>query len=239
MTKEMEGRGLLSAMKDLQLKALIWTIAASTSWILTSTASAALIINVGNIDLLPNQANQQHIFQVQNTGGTAVETLGIQFNIQIDSGGALIVAPTITGVNVLMNTIFQSDNNGQAGGADTVRRWEVYTLENGVLPKPSIPTGFSTAATVTFDTTGFSSGTWNLFLTTPAGGTAYLDPATGDPLAMTLNAGTLTVVPEPVNVALGIFACLLAGCACARSRHGRGMLFRLRERRQPFRSPPS
>jgi len=226
-------------MKDLQLKVLIWTIATSTSWLLTSTASAALIINVGNIDLLPNQSGQQHIFQVQNTGGTAVETLGIQFNIQIDSGGALIVAPTITAVNILTSTIFASDNNGQAGGADTVRRWEVYTLENGSLPKPGIPTGFSTVATVTFDTTGFSSGTWNLFLTTPAGGTAYLDPNTGDPMAMTLNAGTLTVVPEPVNVALGVFGCLMAACLSARNRHVRGMFLRLKERQQPFRLPPS
>ena len=202
-------------MKYLQLKALMWSAVAGLSWALASTARAALILNVGNIDLLPNQANQQHIFQIQNTGGTAVETLGIQFNIQIDSGGALIVAPTITGVNILTSTIFASDNNGQAGGADTVRRWEVFTLENGSLPKPGIPTGFSTVATVTFDTTGFSSGTWDLFLTTPAGSTAYLEPNTGDPLAMTLNAGTLSVVPEPVNTGLGIFGVLaVLVCAC-------------------------
>ena len=196
-------------MKRVRLASVISGVSVALGLFLSSKAHAALIISVGNIDLLPNTANQQRILQVQNTGGASVDTLGIQFNIQIDDGGALIVAPTITQVDLLTGTIFQSDNNGQGGGSDTVRRWEVYTLENGSLPKPSVPVGFSTVATVTFDTTGFSSGSWNLFLATPAGSTAYLNPTTGDPLAMTLNAGTLTVVPEPVSGALCIFAGLL------------------------------
>jgi len=193
-----------NTMKGSQLKLLIRSAAVGLSLVLISPAAAGLFLDVGNITLSPNQADQQRVFQVQNTGGAPVETLGIQFNIQIADGSAIILTPTITHVDILTGTIFQDDNTSQGGRMDTVRRWEVYTLENGSPPKPSVPTGFSTVATVTFDTTGFSAGSWGLSFSVPSGSTAYFD-ASGNPLAMTLYDGTLTVVPEPVNVALSIF----------------------------------
>lgn len=190
-------------------KTLVRSSVLGLSLALISQAPAALILDVGNFSLLPNQANQLRVFQVENTGGAPVETLGIQFNIQIADGSASVVAPTITLVDILTSTIFQNDNNGQGGAMDTVHRWEVNTLENITPPKPSVPTGFSTVATVTFDTTGFSAGTWSLSLTTPAASTAYFDPVSGNRLAMTIFDGTLSVVPEPVNVALPIFGSLV------------------------------
>ena len=76
---------------------------------------------------------------------------------------------------------------------DTTRRWDVDTLANVTSPDPAVPTGFSTVATVTFDTAGFAAGAWDLSLTTPVGGTAYLDPTTGDPLPISLIDGTKNV----------------------------------------------
>ena len=194
------------------------------SLVLNCQAQAALIMDVGSIALNPGQAGQERVFQVENTGGAPVDTLGIQFNIQIGDGSALLLAPTITQVDILTGTIFATDNSGLSGGMDTVHRWEISTLENGSPPTPSVPTAFSTAATVTFDTTGFGAGSWDVSFTVPSGSTAYIDPASGNPLPMTLIDGTLTIVPEPVNVALGIFGSILAGVQLLRSRRVRGWL---------------
>ena len=151
------------------------------------------------------------MFQVDNTAAELLATLGIQFNIQIGDGS--VTAPLITGVDILTGTIFQNNNTTPSGGqdGDNTWRWEIGTTA-ATSPYPSVPTGYSTVATVTFDTTGFSSGTWDLSLTTPQGSTAYIDTNTPvGPLPMTITDGTLTVlpVPEPINAALPIFGGLV------------------------------
>ena len=173
------------------------------------SASAALILNVGDLQLLPDQPNQQRPFLLVNTGTEAVPVLGVQFNVQIADGQSSTVAPRITAVDILAGTIFQFDNNGIGGGMDTVRRFELTTLDNGSAPLPSIPVGSSTIATITFDTTGFSAGSWALSMTTPAGTTAYLDPSSGDPLPMNVMDGIIAV-PEPACYSLAASIGLLA-----------------------------
>lgn len=196
-------------------------VAVAGSLTLAASAPADLILNVGELQLLPNQPGQSRTLQIVNNGSAAVPVLGVVFNVQIADGEATTVAPKITAVDIIGGTIFQSDNNGPPGsGMDTVRRFELSALDNGSPPLPQVPLVPSTIATITFDTTGFFGGSWPLSVTTPAGPTAYLDPNTGDPLSIMSLTDGIIAVPEPkyYGVVAGAVLIALAGWRTAARR---------------------
>jgi len=92
-----------------------------------------------------------------------------------------------------------------------------YNLSSLIQGTPEAPGG--TTYTVNFTTTGFQStfngqnpnDTWTLF---------FADTVSGD--TTTLNGWSLdiTAVPEPINVALGIFGVVLVGAGVIRQYYG-------------------
>ena len=86
----------------------------------------------------------------------------------------------------------------------------------GFQPK-TVLAGCANLATVTFDTTGIGSGGISWGAATSLNGKGYYSDTVHTHIDFTsLIDGTLTFVPEPVNLALGIFGSLLAAVALCR-----------------------
>src|SRR5438445_10211088 len=80
---------------------------------ITTVAVATPTIVVGNHVLLPNKGGQNVVIPV--TGGDQV--MGANVNVQVADGGlpngGTIVGPAITGLDLVTNTIFTGNNDGQ------------------------------------------------------------------------------------------------------------------------------
>src|SRR6187399_2311115 len=137
-------------------------------WV-AAICEGALVINVGNRNLLPNTAGQVVEVFIQNTGGTAIDVGGASINIQVADSGpppgiGSIPGPRITAANILTGTIFQSNNSGQQDITAIPQFVNSFvTTSNGTV---SFGPGATTKiATVTLDTTGFSTpATWDFKL---------------------------------------------------------------------------
>jgi hypothetical protein len=175
-----------------------------------------LSISVGSQTIL-NSPNQTLTFTVNNSSQSAVDTAGLNFNIQIGDG---TVGPTITGVDLITGTPFASNNTGQTDNSSGAHQafWTVTTGSGSVSLNP----GPTKVASVTFDGTGLTSGqNWGLFLeATHNGPTRYLDTTVNaNDIPMTITDGSLTIVPEPSTYALisGV-GCLAFAAVARRSR---------------------
>jgi len=131
------------------------------------------VIDVGHHVLLPDTPGQT--FQVSVTGGDLVQ--GLNFNLQVADGGpewgGVIDGPAIEALDILTGTIFDGNNTGTVdldggppSGSDIAPQYEgrSTTTDSGSVPASGL------LATVTIDTTGFSSGTWDLFLSNTLNG---------------------------------------------------------------------
>ena len=112
--------------------------------------------------------------------------------------------------------LFGSNNNGDLGAGDLSGGLGQIFLRYTSTSSGTVTLGAGTfdLATVTFDTTGIGAGVYSWSAATSPNGVSYFtDTSLGGVLNPTLFGGTLTVVPEPVNVALSIFGGLavLAG----------------------------
>jgi hypothetical protein len=159
---------------------------------------AAIFIDLPEITLLPNTAGQSLDVYVQNSGAP-VQVTGIGLNIQVADGGPAaggrISGPSIASVDIFTDTVFESNNNGLSGTGSIVP--QVY--ERGTLTLSgtvSLPNGLSKIATVTLDTTAFSSGTFALTLDTLNGPTKYT--TSDNDLFPTLIDGSVTVTGAAV-----------------------------------------
>jgi hypothetical protein len=135
--------------------------------VLLAVASAnAITITVGNHTLLANTPGQQ--VQIVVSGGEQVS--GVNLHVQVGDGGPELVdfglppgvdGPAITAVDLTTGTIF-------AGVSDTpfvietIPQYVNYSLAM-LTPGSSVPAA-GLLATLTIDTTGFTSGTWDLLL---------------------------------------------------------------------------
>lgn len=181
---------------------LVWSLVVFLASNSPSLNGQALVISPGNIDLQPDAAGQNVDIFVQNSGTPAAVT-GVQLNIQVGDGGPAAggtLGPSITAVDVITGTIFESNNNGLGGtGSVTTQIFDRATgTSSGTVNIPTSPP--SKIATVTFDTTGFMEGTFALTLNTLNGPTFYT--TTGPNLTPTLTDGTLTIIPEPHETAM-------------------------------------
>ena len=173
---------------------------------IVATASAEPVIDVGNHSLFPNMAGQE--IQIFVTGGTPVQ--GLNFYIQVADGGPEAAAlglipppgidgPAITGLDLLSGTIFEDNNTEQRSGPflPQFRDGLTSTVEGTVLASGLL-------ATVTFDTTGFTTlgQQWELRLTNVVEHVGT-DFAT---IPATIHNGAITIVPEPSSIVLLLLA---------------------------------
>lgn len=197
-------------------KATIYGLAALLV-ILPLSASAAIVIDVGDYQLLPNTPDQ--VRDILVTGTDQVQ--GLNFYSQVASGSS---GPIISDVDIIgTDTIFFGNNVGMtdldgSGNPDAAPQWEGRTtttaagtvLADGLL------------ARMTFDTTGLfntdSVITWDLLLSgTLNGSTDFAGTA-----ASITNGTLFFAIPEPSTVViwlvLGMAGACFGGCRRWRSR---------------------
>ncbi len=177
-----------------------------------SSAGAALFIDVGSPTLLPGAPGQEVAIRISNDG-PPVDLGGFELLIQVADGGpgagGSIVGPRIDGVDLLTGTPFEGHAlGGQFPALDNSPQrqfWNVVSLS------ATLGTGSDLLlATVSFDSTGLSPGTWDLSLSGFEGANTRLLDRQGTALDVSIANGTLTVVPEPAASA-AIAGCLLVG----------------------------
>lgn len=174
---------------------------------LTAVAQAVPLITVGNHILQPNMAGQT--IDILVSGGDAVA--GTNFRAQVGDGGPPLggvdVAPSMTGSIIAAGTIFAPNNTGMADLSIPPLYVELVTTTSAGTVAAS-----GVVAKLTFDTTGFAGGSWVLSLNTLGGPTDF------GLLAADLQDGSITIVPEPSSVVLGLFAVAGFGAVVIRKR---------------------
>ena len=180
-----------------------------TIGLLSVTLSAGVVsgatLDLGTIELQPNEAGQR--VALPDVVGLGEQVAGVNFSIQVADGGpeagGSIVGPKITAVDIVgAGTIFHGNNNGQSGGGSLKPQiFEAVTTTSGGTTVEA----HGTLAFVTFDTTGFNSGMFDLLMSmTRNGPTELLDTRPAN--VLTVQDGMLLIVPEPSSVALGLLA---------------------------------
>ncbi len=183
----------------------------------------ATIISVGNHTLLPNTPNQT--IPILISGGGESNIVGSDLYVLVGDGGPEFTPPNWPGptgtdapgmehlpgdVNLTTGTIFTGNHTTPV---------DQFSAEGGSIPQLvgySVNTSSGTVsdtapnsvlAFLTFDTTGFTHGTWPVYLDdTAVGGSDFTDlvlSGSGS-FAPTLVAGSITVAPEPATLALAI-----------------------------------
>lgn len=151
---------------------------------------AVPVIDVGTISLLENTPDQTVPIYV--SGGDAIQ--GLNLNLSVESGGPELSAdgklgPMITAVDVVTDTLFANNNDGQTTIASFPQAWVITTATStGSVAADGLLTR------VTFDTTGFlmGSGPFLFTLTDPLG-----TPTDFAGIAADLTIGQIEIVPEP------------------------------------------
>jgi hypothetical protein len=178
---------------------------------------ADIIIDLPDLVLQPNQANQTFTISVQNTG-TSVQFTGVQLELITGNGDVSIGgsggAPAFQAVTLLASgDLFASNNTGDRGAGNFAADFppngltqvfeRITSTSSGTV---TLGNGTFALAAVTFDTTGIQPGVYSWSAaTSPNGMSFFTDTSQAGVVNPTLFDGTLTVVPEPVNVALSIF----------------------------------
>jgi hypothetical protein len=185
-------------------------------------STGVVLISVGDIALLPDMSGQQVDIRIDNAG-SLLSVGALEFAIQVADGGPAaggsFPGPVIDGVDLLTGTVFEGKSfGGQFISDDSTAQqqfWNVLSLT------AELPSGTGQhLARVTFDTTGFTQGTWSLSLSGMAFAETRLLDWVGNPIALTIQNGSITVVPEPL-VSVSV-AGLLLGVAAWRHRRQQG-----------------
>jgi hypothetical protein len=184
-------------------------LAATLCLVLSVSAHAALVINVGTIWLDPDLPNQERALSV--TGGDPVQ--GFNLRAQIGDGTGPNPEPVFQSIDFtggIWDGHAKSVGGGPVAGAPQyAQAWVALntqndtTSANGVLVKLII------------DTTGLHSGNFGLLLA----GTDIGEDSDFAPLSATITNGTLTILPEPAT--FGLLALGGIGCMFTRRRKTR------------------
>ena len=182
------------------------------SFCVVTTASATPIIDVGNHDLIANQANQA--IEIYVTGGDSVT--GFTLQAQIGDGDGANPEPVFSSIS-FAGAIW-GDGTGVGAGNDAYTILDPDPISGvEMLAQPSLAfntTGVSRSAnglvvTLLIDTTGFSSGTYDLKLA----GSVLGEDSDFAGVAATITNGSITI-PEPATLSL----LALGGLALIRRR---------------------
>jgi hypothetical protein len=198
---------------------------------LTASAQAIPTVVVGNHVLQPNMAGQQ--IQLSVTGIVPGTVNGFVGAFQIGSGGTAypggVDGPSITGIDYaagpsiwvvpntpagfIPGTPFGDGNDTQFLTGDLVTTSGFVNVTNGIF------------VTLTIDTTGFFGGVWDFdmlgnqvddAIALWIGNSAFLLD-----IPQSITDGTITIVPEPSSVVLGLFAVAGLGAVAIRKRRAR------------------
>ncbi len=194
------------------------------------------------ISLLPNTPNQTVPIMIS---GTDTNVVGLDFFVIVGDGGPQLAqwsiglpagtsAPDFANlpgdVNITgTGTIFAGVNTGAfdlfAGNGPPGPYYgslpQAAAYETNTLNPSTHVTDNGVLAYLTFDTTGFTSGTWPLALNdTALGGSDYTDLVLSDSsiIVPTVLGGQITIVPEPSTVLLGGLAMGFAALYLGRRR---------------------
>jgi hypothetical protein len=224
----------------MKLSLLILTLASAVSGVITAQAG---IYTYGSSYNIPNGSLGGVAHQVTVSGeGSSLSDISVAINVSGGYNGDLYAYLSYNGALVpLLNRVGVSSGNpfGASGAGLNVTLSDSGTIANGgygnihaagagVLSGTWQPDGQSTlplASATSFSASGGSitldgtfgtlnpNGVWTLF---------FADVSAGGSQAV-VNGWSLdiTAVPEPVNVALGLFGLLFAGVTAARWRLNR------------------
>lgn len=164
-------RQVLSASRVPESEPLGGLVAEVFERVVSSALSAGGPVfqaDLGEIPLLPNQADQWVTLSVRNVTAAPVQVSGMNFFLQVadtgpasERGRGLVDGPNIQSVDLSVGTLFAGNNTGTAGDVDFATRsaqaggWYVTTTVGTTV---TIPAGASVPmARVNFDTRGFST----------------------------------------------------------------------------------
>lgn len=194
---------------------------------LTAVAQAVPTVVVGTYNLLPNTAGQTITLLVSGIDPNTVNgivfaanisnggpgyggTLGPVFTaMDWDSGPSIWVSPNAAGHNVPNDFI---DAGGQLVTSDFLTTSGFVTATGG------------TFVTLIINTTGFASGSYPFSITSGNAIELTVGPTdfTGQNFTSSIQGnGTITIVPEPSSVVLGLFAVAGLGAVAIRKRRAR------------------
>jgi hypothetical protein len=159
------------------------------------------------LDLQPDQAGQAFTLYLRNDGPAPITIGGLDLALQIGDGspdaGSIPEKPRVTSVELIAGTLFQgfSPIIFADGGNQPYRQyWSVTIPSLGAFPE--VPFGARLPiATVEFDATALTSGTFDLGLLGTAAGDTIIYDSFGLPLLENhVSNGVLTIaVPTAVS----------------------------------------
>ncbi len=193
---------------------------------------AGLELNPGTLNLLPNRPNQTVFLQLDNSEAFPLSFGGIDLALEVadpNNPSALPEQlPAITGIDFDLDTVYSGHSptvDPAPGNTGQIQFWTV-SLPGSSGSTPEIGAfGHGRLATLTLDTTGIPSGTFNLRLVSTAYGDTTLYDGFNLPHAdfTALNALLFVTIPEPAGTTtVGAAATAIA----------MGIAFRRRQRRR-------
>ena len=193
---------------------VLWAVLFVLPW----TACGALI-EVGQIDLLPNLPGQVVTLKISGVDQIA----GMDFFAQVGDGGPELVlfgleagtdGPGMTDVD-LESGIFLGNNGGQT---DMLGGSIPQLVGFGISTTSGTVASLGDLVTITFDTTGFSAGTWDFALKGTLAGDTTLYNANAGVIPLEITPGLLNVVPEPASLLLVVCGLGIGGVVWLRRR---------------------
>lgn len=182
-------------------------VAAASLMLSAVSAQAALVINVPNVQLQPNQAGQ--IVTLNVTGGDSVT--GFKLNAQIGNNGVATSTPVFGAADFSVGVWvgkLDTVTGGPVGGAERYMQSSVVLNTSGDTVNAS-----GQLVNLTISTIGINSGSFPLKLAgTDIGQDSVFIGTGGVNIPATITNGSITVaVPEPASLSvLGLGGLLLA-----------------------------
>ena len=203
--------------KKLLGACVLWAVLFVLPW----TACGALI-EVGQIDLLPNLPGQVRTLQISGVDQIA----GMDFFAQVGDGGPELVVfdlpagtdgPAMTDVD-LESGIFLGNNTGQTDMLASLGGSIPQLVGFGISTTSGTVASLGDLVTFTFDTTGFTAGTWDFALKGTLAGDTTLYNANAGVIPLEVTPGLLKIVPEPASLLLVLCGLGIGGVVWFRRR---------------------
>ena len=185
--------------------------------IISVNVTNASTITVGSHHLLPETANQPIVVSIAHDGATTEAARGMNLRAQIGDGNGLSSEPAFHGTLGsfggldLTGSIWDGLAGGSTVSGNGVPRTGFGSLGSVDLtsdnPSENVSTN-GTLLTLLVDTTGFGTpDTFDLSLSGTALGDTTLVAADGTAFApLDIVNGSITIVPEPSSIFLGLIA---------------------------------